>query len=154
MTLTDEQVRAAIAAVIKAAQPDAAVYSWNALGHRLHEWPAMFRTADDATVHGWIVKRSGVQSEWKGNGGRVRQTWAYDVWGFYGFRPGKSGDNSDEEFAAIIDAVADGIRLSGKLGLDEVEDLQPLQYALISTIDCGEETLHFAQGRLTMMPCC
>lgn len=153
MTVTDAQVRNAIAAVIETAEPAAVIFNWNALGHQMNEWPGMFRLAAGGT-HGWIIKRTGTESEWKGNGGRDRKFWIYDVWGFYGFRPGKEADNSDEEFAAILDAVYEAVRASGKLGLEEVEEHGLLQWQMITTIDCGEETLHFAQGRLRVMLCC
>lgn len=152
MDLTDGQVRTAIAAIIKAAQPDAVVFDWNVLGHKEREWPGMFRTTGG--THGWVIKRSRAVSEWKGTGGRTRTLWTYDVFGFYGFRAGKSGDNSDEEFAEIVDAVSEAFRASGTLGLTEVEGHELMQFQLISTIDCGEEMLHFAAGTLIVRPCC
>lgn len=148
---TDEQVRAAIAGIIQASQTAAAVYNWNVLGHDLRKWPGLFR--GDSGTHGWVVKRIGQTSEWK-NGSRDRMTWIYDVFGFYGFMPGKTGDNSDEDFSAILDAVYEAIKAKPTLDVDEVERHTLLQYALISTIDCGEETLHFAQGRLSVELCC
>ncbi len=152
MRVTDTEVREAIADVIKTAQPDAIVFNWNVLGHNMADWPGLFRV-DDAVTHGWLIKRNGTQSEWK-NAYRDRQFWIYDIWGFFGFRAGKEGDNSDEDFAEITDSIYAGFKAEGKLGLEEVEEHELLQFNLITTIDCGEETLHFAQGRLRVRLCC
>jgi hypothetical protein len=150
--MTDQEVRHAIKAIIAAAATTAKVYEWNALSHKLDEWPAIFRTGD--VTHGWIIKRFGIESEWK-NAVRDRQVWIYDIWGFYGFRSGKEGDNSDDEFAVIIDAIKTGFTAAPRLAIDdEVEKHEQLQVNVISTIDCGEETLHIAQCRLKVRLCC
>lgn len=150
--VTDAEVRSAAKTLVKTAYPTAQVYGWNALSHQLHEWPGMFRTADGAT-HGWIIKRAGTESQWK-NSARDRTFWIYDVWAFYGFRTGKEGDNSDDEFSAILQTAFDAFKATSNLGLAEVQEHGLLQFDLITTIDCGEETLHWAKGKLRVRLCC
>jgi hypothetical protein len=148
----DKQIRLAIKQIIKTLYPAAQVFAWNALSHDLGEWPGMFRTASGAT-HGWIIKRSAARSEWK-NPQRDRKTAVYDVWGFYGFSAGNENENSDNEFAEIVDAVCESIKAVPALDVAGVERHGLLQIAAITTIDTGEETLHFAQGRLEVQLCC
>ena len=116
--ITDQQVRHAIKTVIATAQPDAKVYEWNALSHDLGSWPGLFRT--ESGTHGWIIKRSSISSEWK-HGYRERPRWVYDIWGFFAFAEGKEGDNSDDAFSAIVASIADALRLTPTLALEEVE---------------------------------
>ncbi len=153
MTTTDQQVRHAIKAIIAAACPTAKVYEWNVLSHRIDEWPGLFRITGGA--HGWIIMRSSTENEWK-NGVRVRPIWNYTLLGFYGFRSGKEGDNSDDEFAVILDSIAAGLAANPRLDLDssEVERHELLQIIQNSTIECGEETLHIAHCKLKVRLCC
>lgn len=152
----DAQIRAAIKAIIKGAQPDAIVYPWNALSHDLTEWAGLFRTPTG--VHGWIIKRAALKGDWAKNGGRDKKTVPYDVWGFYKFRSGEGVTelvNSDNEFADVCDSVYEAFKQAPRLNFDRtIERHDLLQFAAITTIDCGEETLHFAQGRLTVHLCC
>lgn len=153
---TDAQVRQKLKDLIKAVHPTAQVYGWNALSHELGDWPGMFRTTDFASsgkTHGWIVKRAGSESRWK-RLGADRVAWIYDLWGFYGFRSGKEGDNSDDEFAGVCQAVYDAIKATPKLDIECVDEHELLQFDMITTIDCGEETLHFAKGKLKLRLCC
>lgn len=149
--ITDKDVRHAIKTIIAAAQPTAKVYEWNALSHDLDSWPGMFRIAGG--THGWIIKRSSIATEWK-HGGRQRPHWGYDIWGFYAFSQGKEGDNSDDAFSEVIASIAEALRLKPTLDLEEVERHELLQADRLTTIDCGEETLHFAQCGLTVNVCC
>ena len=151
--MTDQEVRHAIKGIIAAAASTAKVYEWNVLSHDLGEWPGLFRITGG--THGWIIKRSSTSSEWRNGIGREKPVWEYDIWGFYGFRSGKEGDNSDDEFAVIIDAVAAGLKASPRLGIDdEIERHELLQVNSNTTIDCGEQTLHIAQCRLEVKLCC
>lgn len=148
----DKNIRAAIADLITSATTDAKVYPWNVLTHDLSEWPGLFRGTE--RVHGWVVKRSSMPSERK-NASRDRRTFVYDIWGYYGFRSGKTGDNSDDEFAEICDDVYDAVKAEPRLGFEsDVEYHELLQVVNLTTIDCGEETLHFCQARLTVHLCC
>ncbi len=153
---TDKQIRLVIKAIIVAAYPTARVYAWNALSHDLREWAGMFRCSDGKT-HGWIIKRAALKSEWK-NGRRDRRQYPYDIWGFYGFKTGEGiteAVNSDNEFGEILDTIYEGFKASPRLEFDEtVETHDLLQYAAITTIQSGEEILHFAQGRLIVHLCC
>ncbi len=148
--ITDKQVREAISAIIETDQPTAKIYNWNALSHNLAEWPGLFRVAGG--THGWVIKRIGGRSEWK-NAVRDRKKWIYDIWGFYGFRAGKTADNSDEEFAEIVDSVYKALKLKPTLDLPEAQH-ELMQIAALTTIYCGEEVLHFCQGRLEVDVCC
>jgi hypothetical protein len=148
----DKQIRLAIKQIIKTLYPEAQVYAWNALSHDLGEWPGLFRTASGAT-HGWIIKRAAVNAEWK-NPQRDRRSAGYDVWGFYGFAAGNENENSDNDFAVILDAVYEAIKAEPGLGLEGVERHGLLQVAANTTIETGEETLHFAQCRLEVQLCC
>jgi hypothetical protein len=148
----DKQIRVAIKQIIKALYPVAQVFAWNALSHSLNEWPGLFRTTDGKT-HGWIIKRAAARAEWK-NPQRDRKTAIYDVWGFYGFSAGNENENSDNDFAVIVDAVYEAIKASPTLDVTGVERHGLLQIATNTTIDTGEETLHFAQGRLEVQLCC
>jgi hypothetical protein len=171
--ISDASIRPAIAAIIFASQNRAQVYSWNALSHDLTDWPALFyleatENSFDigpgglpvfvpglpAVTHGWIVKRAGTQVR-PLPGNRQQAAFIYDVWGFYGFRVGQEGDNSDEEFGVICDAVAAAFAAAPQLNLPGgIRNHDLLQFASITTLRCGEETLHFAQGRLTVHLCC
>ena len=155
----DKQIRLAIKPLITSSYATAQVYPWNVLSHDLSEWPGLFRTTDFSTsgkTHGWIIKRAETSSEWKTFAAkRDRQKWNYDLLGFYGFRNGLEGNNSDDEFGEILDKVYENLRLSPNLGLAGiVERHDTLQFLRITTINCGEETLHFAHGRLPVQLCC
>ncbi len=152
-SMADSEIRAAIKQVIIGAYPNARVYSWNALSHKLNEWAGMFRCTDGKT-HGWIIKRAATQSTWK-NAAKDRTQARYDIWGFYGFRHGKDADNSDNEFSEVLDTIFDSFKDAPRLNFDNyVEKHDLLQFPVITTIESGEETLHFAQGRLTVHLCC
>jgi len=148
---TDKDIRSAIKDVIKALYPDAVVFQWNALSHNLGEWPGMFRT--ETGTHGWIIKRGGVSGGWK-NGQRDRKTFVYDIWGFYGYSSGKESENSDDDFGAILDAIYEALKEKPTLDLEGLDPHGLLQVAANTTIDTGEETLHFAQCRLEVKLCC
>lgn len=148
----DKEIRLAIKEIIKTLYPTAPIFAWNALSHSLGEWPGMFRTSDGKT-HGWIIKRAAARSQWK-NPQRDRKTIVYDVWGFYGFSSGKEDENSDNDFSQITDAVYDALKESPTLEVSEVERHDLLQFTSITTIQTGEETLHFAQGKLDVHLCC
>lgn len=149
--MTDEQVRHAIKGIFNAIYSTAKVYEWNVLGHDITAWPGLFRITGG--THGWIIKRAKIDAEWK-HGGRERAAWIYDIWGFYKFRSGMENNNSDDEWAVIIDAVRAALKASPDLGLNEVERHELLQVLRNTTIDCGEETLHFAECKLTVNVCC
>lgn len=159
MPTADEQIRGAIGTILTgafgAASPaiTAQVYPWNVLSHELTEWPALFELAAGGR-HGWVIKRVGQRAERK-NAQRDKQTNIYDLWGFYSFRSGKKNDNSDDEFARICGVVYDAIKAQPRLGFDNlVEWHELLQFDRITWVDCGEETLHFAPGRLVVHLCC
>lgn len=148
----DKLIRLAVKQLIKNLYPTAQVFAWNALSHDIDEWAGMFRTADDKT-HGWIIKRAALSATWK-NGQRDRKSVAYDVWGFYKFENGNETTNSDNDFAEITDAVYEALKQTPRLNVDEVEGHDLLQYVRLTTLVSGEETLHFAQGRLNVRLCC
>lgn len=147
----DKTIRTAIGSLISDVQPDAKVYPFNVLSHSLNEWPGLF-TAE--TRHGWVIKRVAQAAERK-NAQRDRKRLDYDIWGFYKFRSGKIGDNSDDTFAEICSTVYEQIKDEPRLDIESVVERHDLvQFVRITTIDCGEETLHFAQGRLNVYLCC
>jgi len=149
--MTDEEVRHAIKGIVAAAATGAQVYEWNVLSHELAEWPGLFGTAR----HGWIIKRVEIETKWKNIGGqRCIPTWTYDIWGFYGFRSGAEGDNSDDEFSVIVDAVGTALKAKPTLDLAEVEKHDLLQVLRNTTINCGQEVMHLAQCRLKVLICC
>lgn len=148
--MTDEEARTAIKAVIAGADPSGVIWPYNALSHQLDEWPGLF--GQDG--HGWIIKRKSIETEWKGSGNRERQFWTYDIWGLYPFRTGKEGDNSDDEFSVLVDAVQAAFVASPTLDLDWMERHELLQVDTISTVNCGEVTMHIALGRLKLRLCC
>jgi hypothetical protein len=152
----DKQIRLAAKAIIKNRYPTVQGFAWNALSHDIDEWAGMFKTSDNK-IFGFIVKRAAVKSEWK-NPQRDRRHPAYDIWIFYGFRAGAGvteNDNSDNEFGEILDCVYEDFKAAYNLNLPGVvEKHDLLQYAAITTIESGEETLHFAQGRLSVHLCC
>ncbi len=148
----DQAIRTAIKSIIKAIYSTAQIYSFNALSHELTEWPGLFRTTDDKT-HGWIIKRAAKSSTWK-NPQRDRQQLDFDVWAFYKFTAGKDDDNSDSEFGIICDSVYAALKAKPTLDVAGVERHDLLQFLRFTTVQCGEETLHFAQGRLTVHLCC
>jgi len=148
----DKDIRTAIAGLITTASESEKVYPFNALSRDITDWPGLFR--DNEGVHGWVVRRVAVKAERK-NTQIDRKTWMYEIWGFYSFRSGKIGDNSDDEFAEICDAVYAAIQASPRLGFDNyVERHDLLQIYNMTTLDCGEETLHFCQARLAVHLCC
>lgn len=149
----DKQIRNAIKAIIQPAYPSAVIWPYNALSHKLAEWPALLRKSD-GKVHGWIIKRVALSAEWK-TANRDRQHPQYDLWGFYGFRQGTETDNSDNEFGEICDTAYLNLKAAPNLnlaGIVERHDL--LQFRYIATNNCGEETLHIADARLTVHLCC
>lgn len=148
----DQQIREAIAAIIKAALPSSTVYPWNVLSHKLSDWPGLFPAE---TREGWVIK-SAVQSAERKNAWRDRISLDYDLWPFLKFRTGKAGDNSDDEFAVIRAKAYNAIMAEPRLGFDnDVERHDLLQYRFISTVLCSEkETLHIAPARLTVHLCC
>jgi hypothetical protein len=148
----DTQIRLALKQLIKGLYPDAPVFAWNALSHDLGEWPGMFRTSSGGT-HGWIIKRAAGRAAWK-NGRRDRKEAIYDVWGFYAFNSGNENDNSDNELSEIVDAIYEAIKAVPTLEVGEVEGHDLLQLEKNTTIETGEETLHFAQCRLCVHLCC
>ena len=148
----DKEIREAMVELVESQHADAKVYGWNVLSHKLADWPGLFRS--DNSVHGWIIKRSAQSAERK-NAQRDRVVLQYDIWAFYGFDSGKAGDNSDELFAVILTKTYNAFKAEPRLGFDDdVEYHELLQYVRLTTIDCGEETLHFAQGKLTVHLCC
>lgn len=150
---TNAQVRLAIKEIIKTLYPTAQVYAWNALSHDLDEWAGMFRTSDGKT-HGWIIKEAAQSSTWK-NGRRDRKKPVFDVWGFYLFRSGNESDNSDNEFSLIRSAIYEAVKDAPHLNFQStVETHDLLQFLRTTTLRSGEETLHFAQGQLTVHLCC
>lgn len=153
----DKRIRLAAKPTIVTPYPTAKVFVWDVLSHDLSEWPGLFRTTDFATskkTHGWIIKRTAAAATRK-NPQRDRQVWTYDLLGFYGFRSGKQSDNSDLEWSEICDTVYGNVKIAHNLGLDgEVEYHDLLQFLKHTTINCGEETLHFTHGRLTVHLCC
>lgn len=149
----DAEIRANIGTILATAQPAARVYPFNPLSHDLADWPGLFRTEAGGT-HGHIIFRSQAAGGWKGSGGRDKRKFTYSIWSFYGFRPGKIGDNSDDEFQEILDDNYDAIKAKPRLDHEEVEEHSLLQYESITTINCGEETLHLATGKLEVMLCC
>ena len=157
MNSLDKQIRLAIKAIIIAAYPNARVYPWNALSHNLEEWAGMFRCSDGKTF-GVIIKRASQKGEWAKNGRRDRRQRLYDAWFFYGVRAGEGvteNDNSDNEFGEILDTVYESFKESHRLEFEEQIDKHDLlQFVAITTIQSGEEELHFAQGRLNVHLCC
>lgn len=149
--MTDAEVKTAIKAIIAAACPDAVVWPYNALSHRLAEWPAMFRKTD-GTVEGCVIMRTKISAAWK-NGTREKAVWHYTILVFYGFRTGKENDNSDQEFAVKLDAIRAGFRAEPTLGINCVERHDLLQVDANTTIDCGEETVHLANCGLAVHVC-
>lgn len=149
----DKDIREAIGSLITAIfTTTAKVWTWNVLNHKFSEWPGLFRTAGE--THGWVIRNITQPSERK-NAQRDRITLDYDVLGFYEFRSGKEDDNSDDEFSVIRAQVYNAIKAEPRLGFDnEVEYHELLQWLVITTIKCGEETLHYAQGRLRVHLCC
>lgn len=150
---TDKLIRLAVKGIIKTLYPNAQIYAWNALSHNIGEWAGMFRTTDGKT-HGWIIKRSRTSGE-RRNAQRDKKTFAYDVWGFYGFSTGNENVNSDNDFADVTDSIYEAVKAAHNLGLPgTVEYHELLQFPAITTLESGEETLHFAQGRLVVHLCC
>lgn len=154
---TDKQIRSAIKQIMIADYPTARIYPFNALSHDIAEWAGMFRTSDGKTF-GAVIKRAGLKGEWKNLGHRDRRSFPYDIWIFYGARFGEGvteNSNSDNEFAEILDTYYESFKAASNLnlpGVVETHDL--LQYLAITTLESGEETLHFAQGRLNVRLCC
>jgi hypothetical protein len=146
----DQTIRVAIGGLIAAAQSSAVVYAWNVLSHNLSDWPGLF----GANRFGAVIKRVTQLADRK-NASRDKRHETYDIWAFYKFRPGKTGDNSDDEFAQICQSIYDAIKASPHLGLDTLVEYHELvQWIQVTTIRCGEETLHYAAGRLKVNLCC
>lgn len=149
----DAEIRDNLGTIVAAAVPTARVYPFNPLSHELADWPGLFRT-EEGIFHGHIIFRSRAEAGWKGSGGRDRRKFTYSVWSFYGFRPGKIGDNSDDEFQEILDDIYDAIKAEPRLDHAEVEEHSLLQHDMITTINCGEDTLHLATAKLEVLLCC
>lgn len=114
----------------------------------------MFRNEKQEMAHGWIIKTAAATAQWK-NGRRDKKQLPIDIWGFYSFRSGNESDNSDNEFAEIREAIYEAIKAAPTLNFSgTVEGHDLLQFPVITTLKSGEETLHFAQGRLVIHLCC
>lgn len=150
----DKTVRNKIKAILQPSYATAVIYPFNALSHERSDWPALLRKTD-GTVHGWIIKRAESASTFK-TPVKTRDVYEYDLWAFYSFRANASEtSNSDDEFGEILDTAFEALKAKPILDLDGVVDRHDLlQFARITTINCGEETLHFAQGRLSVHLCC
>lgn len=149
----DLQIRDAIRNLLVNEHPQARVWPFLAIGHDMNDWPALFKTAGG--LHGYVVFRTSANAAWNGTGGRDRRTFDYAIWIFYGWRPGRVGDNSDDEFSDIIEADYQAFKSSPRLGLETiVQEHGLLQVNTISTINCGEETLHIATAQLSVRICC
>lgn len=152
----DTRIRKAIKQLIIAKYPLARIYPFNALSHDINEWAGMFHCEDGKTF-GAVIKRAAQKADWK-NGNRDRRQIPYDIWIFFNFRTGEGvteNDNSDNEFGEILDTIYKDFKSEPRLGFDEeVETHDLLQYLAITTLKSGEETLHFAQGRLNVRLCC
>ncbi len=150
----DKTIRNKIKAILQPSYPEAVIYPFNALSHDSSDWPGLLRKAD-GTTHGWIIKRSESASSFK-TPVKTRDVYAYDLWAFYTFRAGASEtNNSDDEFGQILDTAFEDLKAKPILDLDGMVDRHELlQFARITTVNCGEETLHFAQGRLSVHLCC
>ncbi|HEV7701263.1 MAG TPA: hypothetical protein VGO43_13610 [Pyrinomonadaceae bacterium] len=152
----DIQIRAACRTIILGKYADAIVWPFNVIGNDdPTEWPGHFRR-DDGTAHGWMIMEADQGATRKGSGQRSKIVKEYYIVGFYGFvGGGKIGENSDEEFSIIRTNVYNGFEDEPRLGFDTVvEKHDLLQYKRITTVDCGEETLLMAPGRLTVHLCC
>lgn len=149
--MTDEEVRTAIKTIIATACPNAVIWPYNVLSHKLSEWPAPFKKTDGA-VEGWMIMRTKISAAWK-NGTREKAIWHYTILGFYDFRTGKINDNSDDEWAVMIDAVRAGLKAAPTLGINCVEKHDLLQVAANTTIDTGEQTVHLANCSLAVHVC-
>jgi hypothetical protein len=150
----DQQIRTAIRDILAIDYPNARIWPFLSLGHDLQDWPAMFRTAS-GDIHGYTIFRRRATAVWHGSGGRDKRRFEYAIWAFYQWRPGKIGDNSDDEFSAILETNYLAIKTAPRLGLDNVvEEHNLLQIDSISTLLCGEETLHIATASLSVTVCC
>lgn len=151
--MIDAEIRQAIGDLIAADYTTAKIYPFNALSHQIDEWPGLFRQSN-GSAFGFVIMRTGASAVWRGSGGRDRREFTYSIWAFYSFRPGKIGDNSDDEFAEILDTVYERLKSEPRLGVSGVEEHSLLQWRRITTLNCGEETLHFGDGTLTVRICC
>jgi hypothetical protein len=149
----DWQIRDAIRNLLVSEHPQARVWPFLAIGHDMSDWPGLFKNASG--LHGYTIFRTAAKAEWRGSGGRDRRTFDYAIWTFYGWRPGRVGDNSDDEFSDIIEADYQAFKSSPRLGLETiVQEHGLLQVSNISTINCGEETLHISTAQLSVLVCC
>jgi hypothetical protein len=158
--VTDKQIRQAIAAAIEPLVGTGVVYSWNVLKaaktgtpeqmrQAVSEWLPMFQTSDGLT-HGWVIRRAERTSEHMGGTASYFYP-VYDVWGFYGYYSTDEDTNSENDFNAVIDALADAFPAQRTLTVNSrVLQSGGLQFPVISLLFGTEEMVHFAGGRIEL----
>jgi hypothetical protein len=155
-TLSDKTIKQYLAGEIKAVVSTPQVFPFCNLDPKdLSKWAGKFSYTDDNVkeiVHGWSIFRADRGGTPKSHGCQDYE-WTYNVWGFYLFRPGGSSDsNSDDEFSAIIDAVADRLNEIPCWNIDTEDESFSLSHEGIkfpqTILRCGDERLHWAPGTI------
>lgn len=150
----DLQIRKKIKEYILEIDSNAKIYPYNALTHDVASWANLFKSSPKK--HGWIIVRKGFGSEWN-RGYQSKDTYKYDVWGFYGFYQFCENDNSDNEFSAILDQLQTKLKAKPQLDLSNIKEHKLLQLpdgGIDATIRSGNEQLHFAPCTLEVELCC
>jgi hypothetical protein len=146
----DKDIRVAVKALILEVDANAKIYAFDTLPLDPSEWANLFIKAGQ--LHGWVIKRSGMTSR-EVRGGVFKDTYMYDVWGFYGFSGKSETDNSDDLFQEILDEVCEKLKAEMKLGLDCVSEHKLLQIPNIVVMRSGDTAMHFAAGKLEVELC-
>jgi hypothetical protein len=153
MLPADKDIRTAIAALIIPVAPQALVIPRLLMDVEVAQWAAVYRSdAHDGLIHAWCVSRLGAQPLEIGNRPRDYR-WTYRVTGFRQYETGTAAANSEDEFSAEIDLVAEAIRNSKHLGFSSgVHSHDELQFpaAHIDIRRFGSSLVHLADGRLTV----
>lgn len=149
---SDDDIRAAIKAVIVGAAPIAVVAGRWILKFEQAQWPGLLKsTADNGRTHGYVITRI---RNGPGNVvgiGRRKRFWRYSIMGIHYYDTGTDAANSEKLFKAEIDAITAAFDAGPVAGTRQVqeelidwqEDLKPY----------GTEFCHVAMATLVVEPC-
>lgn len=148
-TVTDKQIRQAIATIIDGVQPNAKIYPRWMQSFEEGEFVALLRSADDSDrVNCWMISR--VRRDEDLAAEPVDLTWSYAVNFYFQYEFGYDSQNSEDALDTHLEAVTKAIRDKPDLNLGHVDIREHggLQFTAIGVVAFGETLVHIAQGEL------
>lgn len=152
-----EDIRAAVASVIRAAAPNAVVIERNVLNVINDGWLNILQSsASNWAVRGWMVSTSAMVPSGDARLGGVDYALTLAVWQFCEYFSIDAGTGKDSETTseaereAVVQALINPVNLTGV-----IEGLEPPVFSTIDLFRVGERMVHIAQGavRLSQLIC-